>query len=111
MASMPAGKSSPRKDKALEERFERLAQTWEDAVGHHSSHAIRTNHPAYREIVALGPAVVPLLLRDLESKERHWFAALAIITGANPVPASKAGKIPEMIKCWLQWGKENGYQW
>jgi hypothetical protein len=51
---MPAGKSSPRKDKALEERFERLAQTWDDAVGHHSSHAIRTNHPAYREIIALG---------------------------------------------------------
>jgi hypothetical protein len=55
--------------------------------------------------------VVPLLLRDLESKQRHWFAALASITGANPVPASSAGNVPEMIDCWLKWGKENGYQW
>jgi hypothetical protein len=59
----------------------------------------------------MGEAVVPLLLRDLETSRRHWFAALHAITGADPVPDTDAGKIPEMAKAWLRWGKEKGYQW
>ena len=52
----------------------------------------------------MGPAVVPLLLRDLETKRRHWFAALAAITGADPVSAEDAGNIPRMAEAWLHWG-------
>jgi hypothetical protein len=99
------------KNETLEEKFQRLATTWHEAVAHLSSSSKRENHPAYQEIIGLGPAVVPCLLRDLETNHRHWFAALTAITGANPVPPQDAGKILTMIDAWLKWGKEKGYQW
>jgi hypothetical protein len=69
------------------------------------------SHPAYQEIIRLGPAVVPLLLRDLAEHHTHWFVALEGITGARPVPASAAGNIPRMVEAWLRWAKDNGYRW
>jgi hypothetical protein len=93
----------------IEERFARLAATWHRAVAHQSSSRLRDNHPAYQEIIRLGPPVVPLLLRDLEVNRRHWFTALTAITGVNPVPREDAGDIPRMIDAWLRWGRENGY--
>ena len=112
MASIPV-KPMPASQSAenLEERFQRLAAAWHRAVAHHSSSRIRDNHPAYQEIIAMGPTVVPLLLRDLETNRRHWFTALAAITGADPVPEEDAGDIPKMAAAWLRWGRENGYQW
>jgi hypothetical protein len=70
-----------------------------------------SEHPAYQEIISLGPAVVPLLLRDMEEKHTHWFIALRKITGASPIPKSAAGRIPLMVEAWPRWGKDNGYQW
>jgi hypothetical protein len=95
----------------LEETFQRLASTWQKAVAHLSSSSKRENHFAYQEIIALGPAVIPYLLRDLEVNHRHWFTALTALTGADPVPEKDAGKILAMVDAWLRWGKEQGYQW
>ena len=95
----------------LEEKFNRLADAWQDAVAHLSSSSKRDNHPVYREIIALGPPVVPLLLRDLERTSRHWFAALTALTNAQPVPPEDAGNIRKMVEAWLDWGKQQGYQW
>jgi hypothetical protein len=69
------------------------------------------NHPAYQEIIRLGPDVVPLLLRDLADNHTHWFAALEAITAARPVPPSLAGNIPQMVAVWLSWAKDHGYRW
>ena len=109
MASIPLKHVA--KEESLPERFERLAASWEEAVAHHSSESSRTRHPAYQEIIALGPPVIPLLLRDMERRQGHWFAALVALSGVNPVAASDAGKVAKMIQVWLQWGRENGYQW
>jgi hypothetical protein len=68
-------------------------------------------HPAFQEIINLGEAVVPFMLRDLQERPRLWVWALPRITGANPVPASDTGNIRKMSEAWLQWGKMNGYQW
>jgi hypothetical protein len=95
----------------LEAKFQRLANEWQAAVAHHSSSRKRENHSAYQQIIALGPPVVPFLLRDLEANHRHWFAALTTITGTNPVAAEDAGNILKMNAAWLQWGKQKGYQW
>jgi hypothetical protein len=57
----------------------------------------------------MGPAVVPLLLRDLEENRTHWFCALREITGANPIPGPAAGNITQMVEAWLQWARKNGY--
>src|SRR5262249_54444280 len=112
MASIPVRPTpAPQPPESTAEKFQRLATTWHKAVAHHSSSRIRDNHPAYQEIIGMGPAVVPLLLRDLETNRRHWFAALAAITGTDPVPAEHAGNIPKMTEDWLRWGRENGYRW
>jgi hypothetical protein len=95
----------------VEEQFRRLATVWADETGHLSSMAAASSHPAYQEIIHLGDAVVPFLLRDLEDHHNHWFVALRTITGANPIPAPTAGKIPEMAQAWLAWAKEQGYKW
>lgn len=103
--------TAPAPTESIEERFVKLADTWRREVAHHSSSTIRNNHPAYREIVALGRDVVPLLLRDLEAHHTHWFAALREITGANPVSATDAGNITRMSESWLHWARENGWRW
>jgi hypothetical protein len=89
----------------VEEKFHRLADAWQTAVAHHSSSRIRDNHPAYREIIAMGQEVVPFLLADLETNCRHWFTALTAIAGADPVPAEDAGDIVKMQQAWLRWGR------
>lgn len=95
----------------LEEKFNRLADTWRNDVAHLSSSSKRDNHPAYKEIITLGPPVVPLLLQDLERTHRHWFTALSAITNAQPVMSEDAGNIGKMVQAWLEWGKEQGYRW
>jgi hypothetical protein len=47
----------------------------------------------------------------MEQNQTHWFYALRQITGANPIPDSAAGRIPEMVSAWLRWAKANGYRW
>ena len=70
-----------------------------------------SNHPAYQEIISLGPEVVPFLLRDLEDNETHWFVALRQIAGVNPIPSTAAGNVPKMIEAWLEWARDNGLKW
>jgi hypothetical protein len=96
---------------SIKDEFERLAAEWENAVSYHSSTTVRNSHPAYQKIIGLGPAVVPLLLRDMEQNHTHWFHALRQLTGANPVATASAGNIPEIVQAWLRWAKDHGYRW
>jgi hypothetical protein len=112
MATVPA-KQTPETPapETIEQRFRRLEATWTAEVGHFSSPSVLINHPAFQEIIALGQAVVPLMLRDLEERPRLWVWALPAITRTDPVPESDRGKIRKMSEAWLRWGKENGYRW
>jgi hypothetical protein len=101
----------PLSGEELRRRFEQLAGEWEQAVAYLSDSTRREAHPAYRAIIALGPAVIPLLLADLERTHRHWFGALAELTGANPVAPGDAGRIRRMAEAWARWGREHGYSW
>jgi hypothetical protein len=96
-------------DSEVEEVFSKLVAEWTTAVASLCSMTTRTQHPAYQKIIALGQAAVPLLLRELEERPNHWFAALRTLTGVNPVPLSERGKIDLMAKAWLRWGEEHGY--
>lgn len=102
-ASAPAGET-------LEERFQRLRTAWYRATAVLSSMDAAAEHPAYQEIIRMGEKVVPLLLRNMEKNETHWFIALSKITGVQPIPREAAGKIPRMVEAWLAWGKEHGYR-
>ena len=66
---------------------------------------------AYQSIIGMGPAAVPLLLRELESNLDNWFWALKAITEADPVPESIRGDGAAMAQAWLAWAKQYGYRW
>ena len=91
------------------ERFEALADQWEEETVLLSNSERKNAHPALQEIIRMGPPMVPLILERMRSQGGHWFAALQQITGARPVPPESRGRIKEMTKVWLDWGERNGY--
>jgi len=96
---------------SLIEKFEALADQWYREVGGFSFVAEKSKHPAYQQIIDMGSTVVPLLLRELEQKPNHWFEALRVITGANPIQPEQRGRTKQMAAAWLKWGREHGYEW
>src|SRR5437867_1464358 len=93
-AIRPASNTPP----SCEQRFQDLAAKWKKERGHHSSSARLAEHPAYQQIIALGPAAVSLLLRELEREPDHWFRALHALTGADPVANESRGNLEAMAK-------------
>jgi hypothetical protein len=97
MDSAPTTKPpAPGLSETVEERFRRLEATWNAETGYLSSYTDIVEHPAFREIIGLGKAVVPLMLRDLQERPRLWVWALPEITGADPVPPGEGGNIARM---------------
>jgi hypothetical protein len=95
----------------LERKFTRLRDEWKSQRGPESSTTRLAMHPAYQKIIGMGPAVVPLLLRELESDLDSWFWALRAITEEDPVPEDARGDGEAMAQAWLKWGKERGIPW
>jgi hypothetical protein len=111
MTSIPITHPPAQSPETVAETFRRLAEVWHRETDVRSSMDEASRHPAYQEIIRLGPAVVPLLLRNLADNHTHWFAALSAITGAQPIPRSASGNIPQMVEAWLHWAKDHGYPW
>jgi plasmid stabilization system protein ParE len=112
MPSIPSGRTAAAETKeSLEERFDRLAAEWRAGTAYISSSSELVAHPAYREIVRLGTPVIPFLLRELERRSGHWHRALHDITGIDPVATEHRGNIEKAAAAWLEWGREQGYEW
>jgi hypothetical protein len=97
------------KSSSLEDRFHQLVCRWRKETRAMSSTTDKVLHPAYQDIIGMGQAVVPLILREMDTHGGHWFWALRHISQANPVPPEDAGKIPRMTEAWLRWGREHRY--
>jgi hypothetical protein len=93
---------------SLETHFRALVKHWKKDTEIDSSITRMIRHPAYQEIIHMGEPVVPLLLAELKREPDFWFAALRTITGVDPVPQASAGKIEEMTKAWIDWGRDKG---
>jgi hypothetical protein len=91
--------------------FARLAAEWDRETAHHSSLARIVRHPAYQQIIAMGEAAIPPILRDLQRTHRPWGPALRAVTHANPVASRDAGKASKIAEAWLAWAEEKGYVW
>jgi hypothetical protein len=102
---------TPLTSEEIEIIFRELVNQWQQETRGISSSTELILHPSYQQIIGMGRDVVPLLLRELEQKSGRWFWALQSITRQNPVPMELRGKTKEMIKIWLEWGRDNGYQW
>jgi len=99
----------PRSTADVERRFNSLRDEWKAKRGHHSETAKLVMHPAYQQIIGIGPDAIPLILRELAAAPDRWYWALRAISGEDPVPASMRGDSEAMTKAWLDWGKARGY--
>jgi len=113
--SEPVSDSSPPPDLTddLRRKFVMLADMWNRETAHFSSTRQMAEHPAYRQIVSLGRAVVPLIFQELvRDPGFHWFHALREILGSGPeIPTDARGRLTQVTECWLRWGKEHGISW
>jgi len=93
----------------METQFNHLANTWKAETGMLSRLDQKYMHPAYQQIIGMGKAAIPFILRDLRATRGHWFWALRAIARENPVPQESAGDIDKVIEAWLEWGRKRGY--
>jgi hypothetical protein len=80
-----------------------LKTVWENDTLFSSSITEITNHPAYHSVIKLGKEVVPLIIEDLQTTNNHWFYALEILTGENPIRPNHRGNIELMKNDWVEW--------
>jgi hypothetical protein len=96
----------------IEQHVARLLRRWREETAYLSSSTGITGHPAYHELIALGPVALPFIFRDLEQTgDGHLSKALTAITGARPIPAEERGQVRKIAEIWLRWARENGYKW
>ena len=100
--------SSTQVAESIHERFHELRNDWKSKTRHLSNTAQISLVFSYQKIIGMGPAVVPLILSELEKEPDHWFWALEAITDENPVSESDAGDIEASARVWVQWGRDKG---
>lgn len=88
--------------------FLKFVRIWKKETRSLSSIIDICMHPAYQRIIGMGHSAVPLILKELQREEDHWFWALKAITGENPIQPQNRGDIERMTEDWLRWGRENG---
>ncbi len=88
--------------------FQRLVQQWQQQTGMLSSISVKIKHPAYRAIVAMGPAAIPSLLTELRDRPSYWFTALRELAAHDANKPSSKGDFGEVRDAWLAWGKARG---
>ena len=94
------------REDSLAEKFHRLVDQWYEETAGMSSPSLISSNRAYLSIIALGPPVVPLILREMKRRGGFWYPALRALTDANPVPTSARGKTRQMTEAWLSWGEQ-----
>lgn len=87
----------------LDRKFNLLKGVWENETIFSSNITEITNHPSYHAIIKLGREVVPLIIQDLQKNNSHWFYALEILTGENPILPQHKGNIVLMKNDWIDW--------
>ena len=90
-------------------RFHRLKEKWDAETAFLSSVSDIVMHPAYQQIIGMGPAAIPFILREMSVKQGQWFWALKSVTNEDPVKSEHRGIVAEMSRAWLQWGKKRGF--
>jgi hypothetical protein len=65
------------------------------------------NHQVYQRIIGMGPAAIPLILREMQWRPDHWFMALHLLTGVDPA-AGEETRVGA-TRAWLRWGRSQGY--
>jgi len=85
--------------------FQQLVDEWKTQTAHQSFVSRRIQHPAYSAIIGMGKSIVPLILEEMEREQDHWFHALLLLTGENPIPEEFDGTLGEASDIWVRWGQ------
>ena len=94
--------------------FKQLVERWRLVRGATSSTTEMVLCPAYQSIIGMGPKAIRFILAELVSEgddPDHWFWALQVLTGANPVSEDDEGNLRRMSRTWLEWAASEGYAW
>ena len=86
-----------------------LAQQWKEETKYFSSVTDICMHPAYQQIIGMGSKALTYIFVELELELNHWFWALSMITGIDPIPHDCDVKMEKMKAIWLDWAKKNDY--
>jgi len=92
----------------LQARFLRLREEWIRGTADCSILSQIVLHPAYQQIIAMGPSVIPLILQSLVDETDHWFWALKVLNRGNDV-AEGSLTMREAAVSWIDWGRKGGY--
>ena len=93
----------------MQSEFDRLAAEWKRETAHLSSPTMIAEHWAYQEVVGMGAAAIPMILRDLQQAPALWFMALREIAGELPIRSEDRGNIEAMRAAWIDWGERKEY--
>jgi len=92
-----------------EQRFRELTARWRKDTAFLSSTSEIATHPAYQQLIGMGPAALPFIFAELRKRPALWFWALRSITGEDPVPTTARGNLGQMTAAWLHWASQHGY--
>jgi hypothetical protein len=90
-----------RTDVEVYARFADLRDQWVLETQFLSSIHDMVMHPAYQQIIGLGPQVVPFMIDELRVGPQHWNWALAAIVGEDP--ALGAETMRAASSAWVEW--------
>jgi hypothetical protein len=96
-------------ENAKKAEFQELAQRWKRETALSGQLSKIVMHRDYQRIMAMGPDVIPFILKDLAKKPAHWFWALHNLVPAGQDPAEGLTTIEEARQAWLKWGRDNRY--
>jgi hypothetical protein len=91
----------------LYKKFLQLKEKWEVETLFVSSATDIINNGSYLAIISLGQEALSFIIKDFAKKDNHWFYALEVMTGKNPISEEHIGNIKLMKDDWINWAKEN----
>ena len=90
------------------DEFRELVRRWRLQTAASSSVMTMIEDPNFRQIVKMGRAAVPLVVKELKIHRDFLFMALSLILPNEIViPESAKGKPQEMSDAWLRWAERN----
>ena len=89
------------------DKFDFHAEAWESAAFLTMDEMFSDED--YRQIIEMGPQVVPLILRRLQTRPNWWSPVLIRLTGVDPTTKHERGSLAAETKAWLEWAAQQGH--
>lgn len=90
----------------LEKFFDERAERWEKESRIHSSPGSKFLNKDYIAILSRGGAIVPLILKRLETSNCDWLWALENIIPEDENPAKGIENFKGAKQAWIEWGRK-----